>query len=366
MEKKKILEITGEPILHGGQEVFIFNFIDNANLESISVDVLTPYTCENENYKEKIKKTGKIIEFGLPFMPGKSRSLIFKPVYNYLKSNHYDIVHIHSGSISVLAYLSLAAKLCKVKKIIVHSHCTGISSIKHKIVKMVYSPLMKLCPTDYCACSYEAGDWKFSKSITNKKLKIITNGIELEKFKFNEQYREEIRNRFGIKDEFVVGHTGRFSEQKNHRFLIQVFNEFHKVHPGSKLMLVGDGELVDEIKGLAADLNLSDAVIFIGNVDDPHRYYNAMDIFCLPSLFEGFGLVILEAQASGLDALISKDLPEEACKLPYSTTLSLESSKDWIDELKSRVEKKNDRKKRIERLDKYSMANTVKNIMSLY
>ncbi len=379
MEKKKILEITGEPILHGGQEVFIFNFIENANLENISIDVLTPYTCENENYKEKIKKTGKIIEFGLPFLPGKSRGLIFKPVYNYLKNNHYDIVHIHSGSISVLAYLSLAAKLCKVKKIIVHSHCTGIDSIKHTIVKVVYSPLMRFCPTDYCTCSYEAGLWKFSKSISDNELKIITNGIELENFEFNEQYREEIRNRFGIKDEFVVGHIGRFSDQKNHKFLIHAFKEFNKDCPNSKLMLVGDGELIEEIRQQVTELNLTEAVIFVGNVDDAYRYYNAMDIFCLPSLHEGFPIVNIEAQVSGLDVLIAKDLAKEACNMPYSIPLAIDDTKIWVDELYKKEQDfvskikdtrkaliSSEREERISQVEQYSIVNTIKELMNLY
>lgn len=375
MKKVRILEITGEPILHGGQEVFIFNFIENANLENISIDVLTPYTCENENYREKIKKTGKIVELGLPFMPGKSRKLIFNPVHKYLKENQYDIVHIHSGSISVLAYMSLAARLCKVKKIIVHSHSMGVNSKKHTLVKALYSPLMSICPTDYVACSYEAGIWKFPKKIANTKLNIITNGIELEKFKFNEETRNEIRNRYNIKDEFVVGHVGRFAVEKNHKFLVKVFNEFHKEYQNSKLMLVGDGELFDETRQQVEDLDLEDSVIFAHNVDDTYRYYNAMDFFCFPSLHEGFGLVSIEAQSSGLNVFITDQSPKEAQEMPFATALSIENSKIWSEALKKEANKwqnQEDGKEQIKRkernlvLSPYSITNTTQRLMEVY
>lgn len=307
----RILEITGEPILHGGQENFIYNVLENINNDDIQFDVLTPYICDNERFKQLVKtKHGKVYELNLAFRPWKSRRLLYKPVKEFLRSQKYDVIHIHSGSISVLAYEALAAKKAGIKKIIVHSHSTGKKGFKHSLIYTVFYPILKTCPTYYMACSKEAGEMKFPRGVQDEVV-VIKNGINLERFKRNKYVGRELRKKFDISNNtFVIGHVGRFSPEKNHAFLIDVFKKLHEQVPDSKLFLVGEGELLDQIKAKVVSLGLEKNVIFLGVVDNPQDYYNIMDCFILPSIYEGFSFVTLEAQANGLPCVVSTGVPD--------------------------------------------------------
>ena len=311
----KILELLGEPIANGGQEAFVINFINAIDMFDLSIDLLTPYNCSNNYYKTIVEnKGGRVYSFNLPFAPGKSRRNIIKPLKKFLKSNHYDVVHIHSGSISVLKYASLAAKKAKVKKIIVHSHCAADrKTFKYRLVKLFSMPTLSLCPTDYCACSQIAGDWKFSKRIAKKKLIILKNGVDLCEFSFKPEMRDIMRQSLGIANgELVIGHVGRFSYQKNHEYLLKIQSDLKKNKVNSKLLPIGSGELFYEVKEQAVKDNILDEIIFVGNVDNVADYMQAMDVFALPSRFEGLPIVGVEAQASGLPCVFSNAITEEA------------------------------------------------------
>lgn len=328
----RVLEITGEPILHGGQEQFIYNFVSNLRDESFTVDVLTPYNEDNTQFKDLITdRGGKVIAFGMDFNPGKSRKCLFKPVKIFLQTNQYDVVHIHSGSISVLAYMAKAAYKAGVKRVIVHSHSTGMVSTKHSLTRIAFSGMLKRYPTDYFACSYDAGADKFPSSIVQHKLDVIKNGIDLTRFRRNRDTRGRIRTDLGISEkEYVVGHVGRFSYQKNHDFLVDVFNDIHSRHPNTRMLLVGDGELMETVKAKIGHLNLEDSVVLTGNVDNTQDYYQAMDVFAFPSRFEGFGLVALEAQAVGLPCIISSEIPKDVIIGDKVISASIEDSKAWV------------------------------------
>ena len=138
----RVLEITGEPISSGGQEMFIINVLRHINMEGLRIDLLTPYYCDNDVYRNDVEKRGgKVTCLELPFNPGGFRSNIIKPLFYYLKTNRYDVVHIHSGSITVLSISSLIAWFCGVKKIIVHSHSTGTSkNLKYLLTKFFSVP----------------------------------------------------------------------------------------------------------------------------------------------------------------------------------------------------------------------------------
>ena len=150
-----ILEITGEPIGTGGQEMFIINVLRHINMKDLKIDLLTPYYCENEIYREEVvNKGGQVYCIGLPFAPGGFRWNIMKPLNRFLKVNRYDVVHIHSGSTSMLMLCSLVARWNGIKKIIVHSHCTGyVKSMKYYLLKMLTYPVLRFIPSYYCACS---------------------------------------------------------------------------------------------------------------------------------------------------------------------------------------------------------------------
>ena len=330
----RVAELTGEPILHGGQEMFILNLLKNISDPKIQMDVITPYNCDNSSFEETLAaRSGKLIQLGMDFSPGKSRRSLLKPVYTVLKSGGYDAVHIHSGSISVLAYCALAAHMAGCKRVIVHSHSTGVPAVKHELIKHACSPLLKAYPTDWLACSQKAGEDKFPKNIVAKKMVVVKNGIDLQQFQRNRELGQKVRKLLGISPAaFVIGHVGRFSNEKNHLFLVDAFAAVHKQKPESYLLLIGEGELETTVKERVHALGLNRCVFFTGAVDNVSAYYNAMDCFALPSLYEGFGYVLLEAEANGLPCLISNTVPDDAVLNNNVTKLPLEKSL-WVEKL---------------------------------
>ena len=333
----RILEAFGEPISNGGQESFVMNVVTHMNLSNKTVDLLTPYYCDNEHYKNQIESLGgNIFTFNKPFMPGKSRFNICDALDDFFKKNKYDVVHIHSGSISIFGIYAYYAKKNGVKKVIVHSHSSiEKKSLRNTILRYVCNVFLKNNVDVYCACSRIAGESKFVEAVVKNKLVIIKNGIDVEKFRFNEVTRKNLRDSLNIKDnEFVVGHVGRFSDEKNHTFLIDIFEQILKHRPNSKLMLIGSGELANNVKEKVSRLGLEDKVMFIGSVHNVYDYYQVMDCFVLPSKFEGLPLVGVEAQAAGLCCYFSSVVTKElgVTKLAHYISLN-KSNEKWAEQI---------------------------------
>ena len=334
MKKIKILECTCEPILFGGQEMFVMNMLRNIHNECFEIDVLTPYYCNNETYKRELEeKLGcKLICLGAKFKPGGFRGGLFSPLKKHLKQQHYDIIHIHSGSVNAITFAALAAKLSHIGRIIVHSHATGLSTFSYRISKLIGDIVIKRCATDYCACSVEAAKWKFPKSVINDKLIVVNNGINLDIFCFKSEVRNQYRSLIGLRDnDLCVGHVGRFSIVKNHKFLLEVFKSIKQKHINSKLLLVGDGELRSEIEIQIEQLGIKDSVIIIGEVSNVADYMQAMDVFVFPSLWEGLGLVGVEAQATGLPVIASNEVPKTMDVTGSVQFLPLGNADEWAD-----------------------------------
>ena len=173
------------------------------------------------------------------------------------------------------------------------------------------------------ACSDKAGKWMFGE----EKYQLIENGVNLEKFKYDEEVAEKLRETLGIsKDTMIVGHVGRFVEAKNHKFLIECFNRIHQLIPDSKLILLGDGPLLEEIKASTCE----DDILFLGNVEDTNKFYSLFDIMIFPSLFEGLPFVLVEAQASGLNVIASDKITKEVNVTGRITYYSLEDGpENW-------------------------------------
>ena len=311
--------------------------------------------------------SGKVYELGLDFQPGQSRKLLYEPVKSFLEEHTYDVVHVHSGSISALAYVAKAARCTGVNKVIVHSHATGIPSIKHKAIRFIFGFMLRVNATDFLACSVEAGKMKYPSDIVRNKLVVIKNGISIEKYRLCSIKRDSIRKSLGIaKDTFVLGHVGRFSYEKNHGFLIDVFNRVHEQIPNSKLLLVGDGELVNEIRVKVKELGLENLVVFTGNVDNVQDYYQAMNVFLLPSLYEGLSFVTLEAQAAGIPCIISTSVPETAKIAQNVYRLDLADRQEWIyKSISLKQEQPLDSSMVIQQAG-YDIRDTAKQIRSLY
>lgn len=329
-----ILEITGEPIGTGGQEMFIINVLRHINMKDLKIDLLTPYYCENEIYREEVvNKGGQVYCIGLPFAPGGFRWNIMKPLNRFLKVNRYDVVHIHSGSTSMLMLCSLVARWNGIKKIIVHSHCTGyVKSMKYYLLKMLTYPVLRFIPSDYCACSVEAGMWKFPMRIVKTKLQVVKNGIDLTKFHMNNEKRMEYRSLLNIADgTIVIGHVGRFSFVKNQEFLIEVLSLVKQQNIDVKLMLIGTGETLHEIRDLVKAKDLENEVLFVGAIPNVYDYMQAMDVFAFPSRWEGLGIVGIEAQAVGLPVIASDVIPKEMKLVDSVSFLSLNCPEKWAD-----------------------------------
>jgi glycosyltransferase involved in cell wall biosynthesis len=364
----RVIEITGEPILHGGQEKFLENLLRNIDYSDLSIDVLTPYQCENDLFRNLVQTNGgDVYELKMAFRPGRSRRFLLRPIMQFLKDRDYDVVHVHSGSVSVLAYVSLAAKRAGVKKIIVHSHSTGYPSIKHNLIRFLFGFILSGCATDYLACSREAGLTKFPKKIVDNQLVVVNNGIDIDSFKFSPEKRRILREKYNIGDDsFVLGHVGRFSKEKNHSFLIELFSEIHRMVSNSVLLLVGDGELIQNIREQVRDLNLENVVIFTGNVDNVQEYYQAMDVFLLPSLYEGLSYVTIEAQATGIPCIISTGVPGVVVMGENVKRISLDNSAKWIDEVLTCQGAKHVENAQTLREAGYDVADTANHIREIY
>ncbi len=309
----KILEITVEPIMYGGQERFITNLIRYGADDETHFDVLTPYFCTNEGFRSIVEERGgQVGELGLAFRPGKSKRFLLEPLTDYIKANDYDVVHIHSGSTLSLTYGALAARRAGVKKVVVHSHIGGDLTIKRRIVKTVYGRLLRRCNVEYLACSMEAAKARFTDEVIKSRVEIIPNGIDVDLFSFSCTDRTQHRSMLGIDQEaFVIGHVGRFEKEKNHTFLLETFKAIHESMPDARLLLVGDGSLLESVKQRTESMGISNVVIFTGNVDDVPDMYQTMDVFAFPSWQEGLPFAVVEAQVSGLPCVISSNISEE-------------------------------------------------------
>lgn len=334
--KKRILQVFGEPLSNGGQESFIMNMYRNIDRDKIQFDFYTPFYCDNEKLKQEIEELGgKIYASGGKFIEKASKKDFIKNLTSFLTHNKYEIIHIHSGSTFSLVYGAKIAKKSGAKKVIIHSHCGGFDNLKYKITKIVLKRDMLKYPTNYWACSNLAAKWKFPKEIIeNKEYKILKNAIDTSKIYYSEEIREKMRKKMNLEDKFVVGHIGRFSLQKNHEFLIEIFKEIQNIKSNSELLLVGTGELQENIKQKVKEYGIESHVKFLGIRKDINELLNAMDAFILPSFFEGLPVVGIEAQSTGLNVftsdLVTKELPIEELSHYYPLNIG---AKQWANNI---------------------------------
>lgn len=295
----------------GGIETFIMNIYRNIDRSKIQFDFLvhTEKTC---HYDQEIKSMGGKIYS----IPPRNKSIIgnVRSLDKFFKNHsEYKIVHQHVSSLSYIEPIRIAKKY-GVKTRIVHGHNTrqGGHSF-HKYFHYLNQVFIDSYATDCFACSKLAAEWTFpSKILDNNRYSVINNGIETDQFVFNANIRNKTRENMGLNDKFVIGNIGRFQMQKNHNFLIDIFKEIHIRNFNSVLLLVGEGELKPQIEKKVKSLGLESHVIFMGSRNDVSDLLQAMDVFLFPSLNEGLGIVLVEAQASGLKCFASsKVIPEE-------------------------------------------------------
>lgn len=262
----------------------------------------------------------------------------FQKEIRQIFSNGYDAVHLHTSFWKSFE-LEKLAKHAGIPRIIVHAHNTGVfdDAGREEKEKQHYRLRGELTPaiaTDFWACSKLAAKWLYADKVPQEKIRIVNNAIDVRKFQFDGQKRKEIRRQLGWENKLIIGHVGRFSYQKNHEFLIELLEKTVQANPDARLLLLGKGMAEEHIKCLAEQRKLRDKVFFAGIRDDVNEWLQAMDIFALPSRFEGLPIVAIEAQASGVRCLVSDTVTRETAVTDHISFLPLETSL-WRDEILS-------------------------------
>lgn len=323
----------------GGVESFIMNYYRNIDKSKVQFDFIIDSDSTSVPKKEIEKLGGKIIQIP-PYQKIFNYISVLKRV---LKENNYKIVHSHLNSLSVFPLY--CAWKAKVPIRIAHSHSTtNNKEFKKNIIKNILKPFSKIFATNYFACSEHAGRWLFgNKTFENNKVILIKNAIEVKKFKYDETVRNRIRKELNVENKLVLGHVGRFVEQKNHEFLIDLFYDIYKENDDAILLLIGNGPLESKIRNKVKKLQLDSAVKFLGIKDNVNEYMQAMDIFMFPSLYEGLGIVVIEAQASGLKSICSTDVPVEVKNTDLVEFIDLNNKSKWKESVLRTQYKRNDK-----------------------
>lgn len=311
----KILMINTVNLEANGISTFILSSSKQLSQMGNSVYILAPNKVDSR-IKAILKKNK--IELKEILNRNKHPLIYFEKLKSFLASRNFDVVHVNGNSTTVSLEL-LAAKLAKVPLRVAHSHSV---KTEHLQINRLLRPMFEYSVNRRLACSQLAGKWLFK----NKSFKVLPNGIDLKKYKFNKQVRKKLRSRFDfLENDVVLGHVGKFNYQKNQEFLIRLLSHLPTRY---KLILIGDGDNQRKIKKLVTKLKLTDRVIFTGKIDNVADYLNAMDVFLLPSLFEGQPFVVVEALASGLPIILSDKIHEEL-DIPNSMTFISLNEKKW-------------------------------------
>lgn len=294
----------------GGLETMLMNYYRKLDKTKIQFDFMTN-RLERGHYDDEIEALGGKIYRLSPIKPG-NYNKYFKELDEFFKEHkEYKVVHSHINENS--GFVLKAAKKAGIECRIAHSHLSDLK-LDYKYPFRVYARRnLKGNVSDYFACSQRAGEWLFGKEISSSgKVTVLNNAVDTEKFKINKDIRDKVRMELGIEDKKVIGHVGRFNPQKNHEFLIDVFNEVYKKDKGTVLLLIGDGYLKEKIEDKVKKLNLEQGVKFLGVREDIPELMQGMDLFLFPSQFEGLAVVMVEAQAAGLKVITSTGVTKES------------------------------------------------------
>jgi len=316
----RILHVVND-MHRAGLETMLMNYYRNIDRTKIQFDFLT-HRPEKSDYDDEIIAMGGKMYYAPRLYP-QNYPAYFKYMENFFAEHpEYKIVHSH---IDAMSYLPLrAAKKAGIPVRIAHSHNTSIDKDFKYILKQFFRSRINSVANHYCACGKEAGKFLFK----GKDATVIPNAIEVDKFLFDREMRKYKREELGLKDEFVLGHIGRLSYQKNHKFLIEIFSEVYKKNKNTVLLLVGVGEKEQEIKEQVRILGLDNSVRFLGNRSDVNELYQAMDVFVMPSFFEGIPVTGVEAQFAELPCIFSTKVPEEVSFTDKCQFLTFEEGTD--------------------------------------
>jgi glycosyltransferase involved in cell wall biosynthesis len=369
MEIIKILHINGGSMDNGGISKFLMSYFNFIDLKHYQFDFLVHYKYTSSINEDLIQAKG----CNLYVLPSKKTNFItyIKTILRILPQ--YDIIHCHTDSMNWF-YLFLAI-ISRVKIRISHSHNTGhlSKSFIKKLLLNLLKPLNYLFATHKAACSNAAAKWLFGKKHA-KRTMIIYNAIQYEKYLFNFNTRIQLRERLQITNQTVIGHVGKFDFQKNHIFMINLLNILIKENSHYRLVLIGDGPNRSHISRLVEKLKLSQYVIFLGVIENVNDYLNIFDIFIFPSLFEGLGISLVEAQVNNLPIMASTNVPIEVKIKDNLYFLKLNRIHDWVnrileinnDNINSIKENRMNYEIEVNKFSNYNILTQVKNLQNFY
>ncbi len=293
----------------GGSQSFVMELYRSIDRLKVQFDFIIFEGWRGSLYNEIKSLGGRIYES--PKYNGLNHFRFIAWWERFLSAHpEYKILHGHVRSVALL-YLPIAKRHNLYT--ILHSHSVSNGSGMKGIIKTILQFPVRYQADYYMACSKDAGEWLFGNKIVDSgRYCTIPNAINVERFEYRPKVREMIRKKYGLENSFVIGHVGRFCEVKNHIFLLEILREALKINEKTKLLLVGDGPLKKEIKEKCAVMRLSNHVIFAGNRTDTEDFYQAMDVFVLPSKWEGLGIAAVEAQTCGLSCIVSKGVSKSA------------------------------------------------------
>lgn len=323
---KKGLLIASRPLANDGLTKIELDVL-KYNRDIIDFDLACGFDILGE-YERLLKKLGVKIHR----LPSKKNVLGYMwEIYKLVKRSKYDFVYIHGNSAMMIA----EALPSKIGRIRVLTHCHNTKSnypFIHHLVKPFFNYLVDV----KIGCSILASRWAYC----GKRIITIKNGIDIDRFKYSEKDREQVRGELGWKSNVIIGHIGRFNYQKNHKRLIEIFYEYQNDNTDARLLLIGDGELHSEVEKQAISLGIINKIKFISSTNVPEKYMSAMDLFLLPSLFEGLCIVAVEAQANGLPTIIDDFFPSETAATNNVVVLKLDNSNDiWCQNIEKLLQR---------------------------
>ncbi|NJE45756.1 glycosyltransferase [Massilimicrobiota sp. SW1139] len=316
----KVLVITTVRFRQNGITSVIMNYYRNINKKCVSMDFVGPNDIDLDYQSEFNAHHSKYFK-----LSSRKKNVIkyCTNLYKIMKFGKYDVVHVH-GSSHLIALELFVAKLANIKVRIAHSHNTKCD---HTLIHNLITPIFNYSYTCALACSEDAGRWLFG----NKNFSIINNGIDCDKYKFDNDKRLKLLEELSLSsNQYIIGNIAGFLPTKNHEFIISVAEQLIKEDDKFCFLLIGDGELFDNIKCKIYEKNLNKYFKLLGNVANAYEYYNVMDLFILPSKYEGFPMVLVEAQANGLNCIVSDKITKKTNITNLVKYCSIDENKKWI------------------------------------
>lgn len=359
----RVLHVTSQ-LARNGTETFIMHLFSEAKKKDIIFDFLI-FTTDNGGYCEDAVRMGANI-FRLPSR--RSPLKYYKALDAFFKerAKDYTAVHMSGNSMSSIAPLVYAKKY-GVPIRIFHSHNSFCSGLHNIILHKLNKHFIHYYATHYLACSMSALEWAFSNTLAKRKAQVINNGIDLLKYKFDAEKRKYIRAKFHWDNKLIVGNIGRFVIEKNHRFLIDIFDRLVKLYPDSHLVLIGEGPMMESVKKQVKDSGLEKDVSFLGIRTDVPDILQGMDVFVMPSLFEGLPFVLIEAQASGIPIIASSSITDEVALTPTFNFESIKSSPHiWAQKIFMLYSESERTNRNLEYLKEYNEADCMQEVINIY